>query len=261
VYQTQDPIGVFDSGVGGVSVLRQLRRLMPKEQFLYFGDCGNAPYGIKSADQAQKLCLDACGKLIAAGVKALVVACNTATAVAIDALRQTYPDMVIIGIEPAVKLAVDRFPGGSVGVMATPLMLHEDRYSRLSLPLAGRAGIHELPVTGLVELVEKGKGNSPEAVALLRPLLEPWKGQMDALVLGCTHYPFAAEAIGEILGPETVLLSGSEGAARQTQRLLRERGLLAQDGQGGVRFCFSGDAAAAERVARSLLEAQIPQAL
>ena len=261
MYQTQDPIGVFDSGVGGISVLRQLRRLMPDEQFLYFGDCGNAPYGIQSAARVEKLCLDACETLIREGVKALVVACNTATAVAIDALRKTYPDRIIVGIEPALKLAVDRFPGGNVGVMATPLTLHEDKYFRLSIPLASRAGIHEIPVTGLVELVEKGKGNSPEAEALLCPLLESWRGRLDALVLGCTHYPFAAEAISRIVGPETVLLSGGEGTARQTRRLLRERGLLREDGCGKVCFRFSGNAVEAEAVARTLLGAHIPEEL
>ena len=127
-----DYIAVFDSGVGGVSVLRQLMRIMPKENYLYFGDCANAPYGSRSTEEVRQLTLAAAETLIANyPVKALVVACNTATAAAINHLREKYPDLIVIGIEPALKLAADRFPGGHIGVMATEVTLREEKFDAL----------------------------------------------------------------------------------------------------------------------------------
>ena len=127
----EDYIGVFDSGVGGISVLRQLRNVMPKERFLYFGDSANAPYGTRPRDEIRELTLNVAAKLMDRGLKALVVACNTATAAAIEDLRKAYPDMIVIGIEPALKPACDRFPGQTVGVMATPATLREEKLARL----------------------------------------------------------------------------------------------------------------------------------
>ena len=118
-----DYIAVMDSGLGGLSVLRHLRRMMPGERFLYYGDSANAPYGIRSHEQVQALTLAAVEKLMPWGLKALVVACNTATAAAIETLRERYPEMIVVGVEPALKLAADRFPGGGIGVMATPVTL------------------------------------------------------------------------------------------------------------------------------------------
>ena len=122
---TEDFIGVFDSGVGGISVLRHLRRLMPGERFIYYGDSANAPYGTRTKEEVKCLSLAVAEKLMARGLKALVVACNTATSAAIGDLRERYPDLIIVGIEPALKLAADRFPGGGIGVMATPMTLRE----------------------------------------------------------------------------------------------------------------------------------------
>ena len=224
--QSKDYIAVFDSGVGGISVLRELVKQLPQERFLYYGDSANAPYGVRSPQAVQQLCMTAVEKLIKRGVKALVIACNTATAAAIHMLRQTYPDLIIIGIEPAVKLAADRYPGGTVGVLATPVTLQEEKFRLLAQRCAEHCRIVPLPAPGLADLVEAGKANSPESRALLEPLLKPWAGKRDALVLGCTHYPFAAEVISDILGPDTPLLDGSEGTARETRRQLQERGLL-----------------------------------
>ena len=227
-------IAVFDSGVGGISVLRELTALMPEENYLYFGDSANAPYGDRPTAQVRSLTLAAAEALMARGIKALVVACNTATAAAIQTLRETYPDTVIIGIEPALKLAADRFPTGRIGVMATQVTLREEKFAhqverfpdiRLSL----------IPAPGLVELIEAGKADAPEAEALLRTLLAPYVGKLDALVLGCTHYPFAAGQIAEILGPGTVLLDGGAGTARQTRRCLEAAGLL-RTGEGSVQI-------------------------
>lgn len=221
----EDYIAVFDSGIGGISVLKQLVRQMPQERYLYFGDSANAPYGVKPAEQIRELTLAAAARLISRDVKALVVACNTATAAAIDDLRRTYPDTIVIGIEPALKPAADRFPGGRIGVMATPVTLGEEKFSRLCRRLSGACQVLPLPAPGLVELVEAGHGCGPEAHALLTPLLAPYAGKLDALVLGCTHYPFAAAAISDILGPATVLFDGGEGTARETKRRLTAAGL------------------------------------
>ncbi len=233
-----DFIAVFDSGVGGISVLRQLVKVMPGERFLYFGDSANAPYGVRTPAEVQKLTLAAAEHLMKAGIKALVVACNTATALAIDTLRATYPELIIVGIEPAVKMAADRYPGGTVGVMATPATTDSRRLHDLEGRNSGCSFI-PLPAPGLVELVERGKADSLESEALLRPLLEPWKGKIDALVLGCTHYPFAQKAISRILG-DTPLLDGGEGTARETRRRLEQAGLLQNGAQEIVIGCSAG---------------------
>ncbi len=229
----QGYIAVFDSGVGGISVLRQLLRLMPKERYWYYGDSAHAPYGTRPVEEVRGLALQAAEHLMAKGIKALVVACNTATAAAIEVLRQSYPDLIVVGIEPAIKLAADRFPGGTVGVIATPVTLREEKYHHLADHCREYCQLVSLPAPGLADLVEAGKANSPESEALLRGLLEPWAGKLDALVLGCTHYPFAADTIRSIVGEGTALLDGGEGTAAQTRRQLEKKGLL-WDGDGEI---------------------------
>lgn len=228
-----DYIAVFDSGVGGISVLRQLLRLMPGERYIYFGDSAHAPYGTKSTQEVRQLSLQVAEKLMGRGLKALVVACNTATAAAIEELRQTYPELIVVGIEPALKLAVDRFPGGTIGVMATPVTLREEKFHQLCLRFENQCTILPLPAPGLVELVEEGKANSPESRALLEELLGAYRGKLDAVVLGCTHYPFAAKTISQILEGRAVLLDGGEGTAAQTRRRLEAADLL-HEGPGQI---------------------------
>ncbi len=228
-----DFIAVFDSGVGGISVLRHLRKLLPEERLLYFGDSANAPYGTKSREEIQKLALDVAEKLVKRNIKALVVACNTATAAAIDVLRQRYPELIVVGIEPALKPAADRFPGGTIGVLATPVTLKEEKFHQLSEHYGGRCTVVPLPAPGLMELVEQGKGASGAAESLLRELLAPWAGKLDALVLGCTHYPFAVAAIRAVVGEGVTLFDGGEGTARETRRRLEQAGLL-HDGPGSI---------------------------
>ncbi len=230
-----DYIAVFDSGVGGISVLRHLKRLMPGERFLYFGDSANAPYGSRPRGEIRDLTLAAAEMLVARGIKALVVACNTATSAAISDLRKTYPDLIIVGIEPAVKVAADHFPGGTVGVMATEATLRLDKFTNLLTAACRGIQVVKLPAPGLVELIEAGKGESGEAKALLRPLLSPWAGKLDALVLGCTHYPFACGVISDLVGRHTQLLDGGEGTARRVMQLLQEKGLL-EEGPGEIKL-------------------------
>lgn len=231
--QKNDYIAVFDSGVGGISVLRQLIPTMPNERYLYFGDSANAPYGVRPVEEVQQLCLNVAEKLVAQGVKAIVIACNTATAAAKEVLQKAYPDLAIVGIQPPVPQAADRFPGGTVGVMATPLTMKSPKILGLMEAHSHQSNFVSLPAPGLADLVEAGLGNSPESEELLRPLLEPHAGKLDAIILGCTHYPFAAETVKKILGENTAVMDGSPFTAAETKRLLETAGLL-NDGPGEV---------------------------
>ena len=228
----RDYIAVFDSGVGGISVLRELIKLMPDENYLYFGDSANAPYGDRPTEDVKNLCLQNAKMLLNRKVKALVVACNTATSAAIDLLRQTYPNTIIVGIEPALKPAAERFPKGNIGIIATQVTLREEKLSH-QLERFPDAQIVRIPVPGLVELIEQGLSNSVEAENLLRQALSPYVGKLDALVLGCTHYPFVKNVIARILGESTLLLDGGEGTARHTQRCLQQADLC-NDGVGSI---------------------------
>lgn len=229
-----DAIAVIDSGVGGISVLRELVRLMPNERFLYFGDSANAPYGTKKPEEVQAMTDHTVKRLMQRGIKALVVACNTATAVAIAHLRAQHPDFIIIGIEPAVKPAVLQFPKAPVGIMATPVTLRGEKLKNL-IAANPHPDLHLIPAPGLVELVEAGLANSPQMDAFLTPILQSFRGKLAGLVLGCTHYPFAIPAIRRVLGEETVLFDGGAGTARETRRRLECAGLLS-DGPGSVVF-------------------------
>lgn len=251
----QSYIAVFDSGVGGVSVLRELLRLMPGENFYYFGDSINAPYGRRSTEEVRDLTLAAGKKLLGdLDAKALVVACNTATAAAIEDLRRAYPDRIIVGIEPALKLACDRHPGGTVGIMATDVTLRERKLSALMERVSKDCNVMHLPSPGIVELVEAGKADSPEAVALMELELGHLRGRLDALVLGCTHYPFITGAIRTVLGDGVDILDGGEGTARETRRRLIEVGLLNEAG-GTLTVANSSGDPAKIRLTYELLEA------
>ena len=237
----QDYIAVFDSGVGGISVLRHLIRHMPGERFLYYGDSANAPYGSRTTEEVRQLTLAAAEKLTTEyPIKALVIACNTATAAAVAQVRETYPDLIVIGIEPALKVAADHFPGGRIGVMATEVTLREEKFDTLLHRFDENCTIAKIPAPGLVQLIEAGKVDSEETEALLRTILGDYIGKLDALVLGCTHYPFASRAISRVLGKETVLLEGGDGTARETRRRLAEANLL-EEGEGEIRILNSAE--------------------
>lgn len=247
-----DYIAVFDSGVGGISVLRHLVRLMPSERYLYFGDSANAPYGTRTKEEVKQLTFAAAEMLMEQGIKALVVACNTATSAAIKDLRAAYPERIIIGIEPALKLAADKFPGGHLGVMATPMTLREEKFAKLMERFNESCEIYKIPAPGLVELIESGKADSPQAEALLKALFAPCP-DLDALVLGCTHYPFAKKAISRVLGEKTALLDGGDGTARETKRRLETAGLL-RSGRGEVKITNSANSKELIALCRKLLE-------
>ena len=249
-------IAVFDSGVGGVSVLRELRALLPRERFYYFGDSANAPYGRKTTEEVRALTLAAGKKLLEdLGCKALVVACNTATAAAIIDLREEYPDRIVVGIEPALKLACDRHPGGTIGIMATDVTLREQKLAALMERVKRDCTVLRVQAPGVVELVEAGKADTAEAVELMERLLGPYTGKLNALVLGCTHYPFMKKAMAKVLGSGVELLDGGAGTARETRRRLLEAGLLNDDRGELVVENSSGDPEKI-RLTHALLEAE-----
>lgn len=246
-----DYIGVFDSGVGGISVLKELVRLMPEENYLYFGDSANAPYGSRATEDVRRLTLEKVQYLYSRGMKALVVACNTATSAAIDVLRGNYPDLIVIGIEPALKVAADRYPKGHIGVMATPVTLKEEKFNH-QLDRFPEIQTEKIPITGLVEQIESGMIDTRETEELLAAQLAPYAGKLDAVVLGCTHYPFAKKTISKILGERTPLLDGGAGTARETLRRLQQADLL-NTGPGSVQIENSLDTQEILRLSMELL--------
>ncbi|KRL77595.1 glutamate racemase [Ligilactobacillus equi] len=235
--QQKKPIGFFDSGVGGISVLKEAVKLMPQEDFIFLGDSKNAPYGTRTTTEVRALSEKIVQDFLTQDVKAIVIACNTATSAAAQYLRGKYPEIPIIGLEPALKPAVKHEQGGDVVVMATELTLREKKFSDLVARFKDQATIHRLPAPDLVELVEAGKTQAPETRAYLANILAPYLPKMDSLVLGCTHYPFVKPLLRELVGPEVEIIDGGKGASQQLKRQLAKRGWLRPEGaQGSVTF-------------------------
>ena len=233
------PIGVFDSGVGGLSVLRALRQALPGEDLLYAADSGHAPYGDRDAGFVTARALAMADFLHAAGAKAIVVACNTASVVAAAALRERY-GLPIVAMEPAIKPAAGLTRSGVVGVLATAGTVASANVERLRREHAGGARVLLQACPGLVECVERGELDTARTRALLRRHVEPLlRAGADALVLGCTHYAFLAPTLREIAGPDVRLVDAAEAVARETVRRL---GALREPGPrtGGERFVTTG---------------------
>lgn len=234
-----DLIGFFDSGVGGISVLRTATRLLPNENFLYYGDNGNAPYGVRSLDEIRRLSERAINVLLDRGVKAIVIACNTATSAYAEILRSKM-DLPIVGMEPAIKPAQLNRHGGEVIALATKATLSLPKFQRLM----SIYGTNVIPVIGegLVELVEAGKANTPEADEILIRLLKPYQNrQIDSIVLGCTHYPFLEANIRRLF-PKAQIFDGRFGTAMQLRHLLELNNLFSDDRPGTIEYQTSGDA-------------------
>jgi len=222
-----NPIAVFDSGVGGISVLRELVKILPQEDYIYYGDSKNAPYGMKDKETVKQLTINAAEYLFAQGAKGLVVACNTATSAAVRSLREIYPDIPIVGIEPALKPAATRKPNCRVLVMATPMTIREEKFQNLMKNYEDMAEIIPLPCPGLMDFVERGDLSSVDFKSYLEELLFVHRiHPVDSVVLGCTHYPFAKDMIKEVLGPDVMVFDGGEGTAREMRRRLAEADLL-----------------------------------
>lgn len=223
--RTAAPIALLDSGAGGIGVLREVKKLLPREQLLYFGDTKNAPYGERSAPEVMRLTLAAAENLIP-HAKALVLACNTATAVAVTELRRRYPHTPIIGMEPALTPALSVGAHPTILVLATEATLRQKKFALLREKCEKSATVLALSAPGIVRLVEAGLADSKEMDAYLRSLLAPLSQRPDAVVLGCTHFPFARAALRRTLG-DVPLFDGAAGAARELRRRLTAEGLLA----------------------------------
>lgn len=249
-------IAVFDSGVGGVSVLRETVRLMPEEDYLYFGDSANAPYGIRKSEEVRALTIRHIESMMERGAKAAVIACNTATSAAVKVLREMFPKFPLVGIEPAVKPAAEQLPGKRILVMATPFTVREEKFRNLLARYEKKANFIPLGCPGLMEYVEEGKSNSEEVAAFLHQLLKPYEGRVDGVVLGCTHYPFVQSRIREVLGEQIVTFDGSFGTAKELRRRLEEAGRREPDRtrKGKVVFESSDPTGATIKLAQSLLE-------
>lgn len=236
----KDLIGFLDSGVGGVSVLRVAARLLPNENFLFYGDNKNAPYGPRPVEEIVSLSERAVNHLMDQGVKALVIACNTITAAYAADLRRR-AQIPVIGMEPAVKPASLARSGGKILAMATKATLALDKFSLLMEQYG--EGVIPVEGTGLVELVEGGAADSPQARRQLERIFAPYmQEKIDGVVLGCTHYPFLRRQIEEIF-PNAGIFDGLEGTARQLRRRLEEtNSLTKQNSPGEIRFESSGGA-------------------
>jgi len=242
MYQQNRPIGVLDSGMGGLTVLRPAARALPRERFIYYGDNRHAPYGILSEGDILRHTLAAADALMAEGIKLLLIACNTATSVAAEALRARLP-IPVVAMEPALKPASQIAGSGQILVLATPATLALPRFQESMVRYGQRATA--VPLRGLVEVIENGETSGARVEGILRDALLPALGTpTDAIVLGCTHYPFVRPVI-EALAPGSPIVDGTAGTLRQMERLLREGDLLRSEGEGGVVFQSSDPAAVA----------------
>ncbi|MBO8129477.1 MAG: glutamate racemase [Peptococcaceae bacterium] len=236
------PIGFFDSGVGGLSVMREVRRLLPKENLLYVADSAYCPYGFRPAREIRNRAYALTEFLLSRQAKIIVVACNTASAAGLDALRQKY-DVPFVGMEPAVKVAAACSRSGKVGVLATSVTISGRRFSSLIERFANGVEVLTQPCPGLVELVEAGRYKSDEARELLRQYLDPiLLHGADVVILGCTHYPFLRPTIEAIVGPGVQVIDTGEAVARQVVRVLQHHKLQNLSGHPGrASFFTSGD--------------------
>ena len=260
----QSPIGIFDSGVGGLSVLRAVRTQLPREHVLYVADQAHIPYGPREISQIREFSFEITRFLIKEGAKLIVVACNTASAAALHALRETFPDVPFVGMEPAVKPAVTTTKSGKVGVLATPTTFNGELYASLVDRFAHGVEIYKSTCPGLVEQIELGELNAFTTHAILETALQPMLAEgVDTIVLGCTHYPFVIPQIQSITGPGVKTIDPAPAVARQTHRLLAERECLNPgNAPGKTYFYTSGNVAELKILLMQLLPANLyPQDL
>ena len=242
-FSPQQPIGMFDSGVGGLSVLRAIRNELPYEDILYLADQAHIPYGTKSKRKIRWFAVEITRFLLHQGAKLIVVACNTASAAALHDLRALFPSIPFVGMEPAVKPAAERTRTGKVGVLATPTTFSGELYASVVERFAQHVVILKSTCPGLVEQIEAGELATPKTREILQAALEPMLAEgIDTVVMGCTHYPFVIPLIEEITGPEVRTIDPAPSVARQTRRLLEKNNLLNQGvAQGEMTFYTSGD--------------------
>ena len=254
------PIGIFDSGVGGLSVWREIARQLPHEDTLYFADQSHIPYGSRPMEQIRDFSESIARFLVGRGCKAIVVACNTASAAALERLRATFPDVPLVGMEPAVKPAAETTRTGVVGVLATPATFQGALFASIVERFANGVQLVNQVCPGLVEHIEAGSLDTPDIDAMLRGFLRPIiEADADTVVLACTHYPFVIEPIRRIVGPGMNVIDPSPAIARQTGRVLAERGLSAPESRAGRHvFYTSGERDAFCRVMGQLVNLDAP---
>ena len=226
------PIGVYDSGFGGLSVWRELRRMLPNESLIYLGDGKNCPYGGRSREEITVFATDAMERLVTEGVKMVVVGCNTATTAAVAHLRERWSDMPIVGLEPAVKPACLSSRTRRIAVLATEHSLQSEMFLATALRYAGDVEVVKVVGEGFVELVERGAEHSAEAEAAVRKVVEPLLGMnIDKIVLGCTHYPFLRPLIEGVIGDRDIaVIDSGEAVARRVKWLLERYDIGAEEG-------------------------------
>lgn len=258
-----NPVGVLDSGVGGISVLKHIHALLPSEHLLYVADSKYAPYGNKSPEEIIARCLKLSDFLIEKRVKALVVACNTATAAAIDAIRDKYSqpgfNIPIIGMEPAVKPAAEASKNGVIGVLATVGTLKSAQFAALLESYGRNVKVVTQACVGLVECIERGELDSAITKALIQQYCAPLLAEgADTIVLGCTHYPFVKHVIQEVVGNKITLIDTGAAVAKQLKRQLAEKGLLSSGKQDAeVKFWTNSEAENAKQVTEKLWGKQV----
>jgi len=251
----QAPIGVFDSGVGGLSVLRPLRQQLPSESFIFFADQVHVPYGPRPLDEVRRFSVGITRFLIEQGARLIVVACNTASAAALQHLRETFPGLRFVGMEPAVKPAAEQTRTRAVGVLATPATFQGALFASVVERFAQGVRVVSQTLPGLVERIEGGDLDGPETRKIVEDGVRPLVAQgVDTLVLACTHYPFVIPLIEDVAGPGVRVIDPSPAIARQAARLLAESGqTAASDAAGATTFVSSGDAAGLARMAQRLI--------
>jgi glutamate racemase len=249
------PIGVFDSGVGGLSVLRAMRQLMPAENVIFFGDQGHVPYGPRPLEQVRAFSESITRFLLDEGAKLIVVACNTASAAALSHLRQTFPDVKFVGMEPAVKPAAETTRTGVVGVLATPATFQGALYASVVERFANGVQLLQDTCPGLVQQIEAGNLEGMETRAILEAALRPMLDSgIDTVVLGCTHYPFVIPLIERIVGQSVRVIDPAPSVARQVERLMDAAGMRNPSAERvRVQVYTSGDAAAVKSLLPKLL--------
>lgn len=238
------PIGVFDSGVGGLSVLRTIRDLLPNQSMIYLADQAHVPYGTRSLEEVRQFSTGITRFLINQGTKLIVVACNTASVASLKSLREEFPDIPFVGMEPAVKPAAEQTHSRVVGVLATYATFQGAMYASVVERFAQGVTILQDHCPGLVAEIEKGNLTGKKTEQILRRALEPMlQKSVDTVVMGCTHYPFVIPLIQKITGPEVRVIDPAPSIARQVQRLLESHNLLtAGSSRKNIRFLTSGDA-------------------
>ncbi|HET9906746.1 MAG TPA: glutamate racemase [Anaerolineales bacterium] len=252
------PIGVFDSGVGGLSVLRAIREEMPNESVIYFGDQRHIPYGPRPMEQIRNFSEAITNFLLQRNAKIIVVACNTASAAALKYLREKFPDVQFVGMEPAVKPAAEHTQTGKVGVLATPATFQGALYASVVERFANGVELFQDTCPGLVQQIEQGNLDGPETRNILENALLPMlEKNIDTIVLGCTHYPFVIPLIQQIVGNKVRVIDPAPSVAKQVRRLLEARELRNDStSKGELRFYTSGDS----QVLKSMLPALLGEA-